>query len=257
MPYTALTLIARRSLLAAFGAMWLCIGTLPARADAADGMMKLPTSIAYMRFSQTGAETLSPKERQDWEAMSMRLGPMIERMEPFEYSRILPMPAPMNDGGAAAALNARNMATRAGYDYVLLYALIYPEPIVETADPYSSVVPEEAGREDTSEAQAVMPGRAAKKRVKWLFSRVAQRVAPEAGDTPLPAIYGEAHLIDAAQGGVLISVWTSAPQNTSLGIFREKHDAEAVILEDLIATMERRIQLLARDVYVRGASLAD
>lgn len=246
MPYTSPAAISRRFLCAGLGALAL-IGAAPGAG--AQPPLRLPNSIAYMRFSEDGAEALSPPDRTAWEQMARRLGPMIERMEPFEYSTILPMPAPIRDGGASAALHARTMAARAGYGYVLLYAVIPPQA-PET--PAQTVSPE---RVETTRSSGSM--RHVRNRVNWVFSSLSQTV----GGAPAPEAQaqihrGEAHLIDAMGGGVVVSVWSQAPQNRSLGIFREKTDPEAAILNDLVEQMERRVQMLSRESYRNGRSIA-
>ena len=233
--------------LAALGASSLALK--PAFAAPSPEILKLPTSIAYMRFDQNGVVRMKPDDRGTWELMARHLGGLVERMEPFEYSAILPMPAPITDGGASAALHARNMASQAGYDYILIFAIMPPEKEETELTPKSAEIEDERQRRLGPRARAFQ-------RVKWVFSGVSKPpsfIVPEkTGD-----VVGEAHLIAAQTGAVIASSWSSIPENKSRGIFREKYDAEDHVLQALSADMERRIQDLARLNYHNGRSLAD
>ncbi len=241
------SLLSRRRLITGLSGA-LIAGNLPAFAGVTPSM-RIPASIAYGRFDANGQVDMTAMDRQTWEAMARRIGGGIARMEPFQSSNFLPMQAPDLDGGAAAALAARNMAGRSGYDYVLLYAVIWPE--TPTAVERDSPVPSEGVR--------AVRKRIGKK-VRWVFSSVAK--GPFANSTdeitqePAGPVRGEAHLLDVAGGGAITSSWAEAPINKSWGIMRAKTDPETELLEALSQDMERRLQGLMRAPYDARRSIA-
>lgn len=229
----------RRAMLAAT----IGLGITPLTAMAQGPALRLPAAIAYGRFDASGRADMTGHERQAWEQVARRIGPAVSRMEPFQSSGFLPMQAPELDGGAAAALAARSMAARSGYDYVLLYALIQPEKPV-------------ASEPEHKKGLRGAPQRIGKK-VKWVFHKVAPGPAINTDKTPSGPVRGEAHLLDVSGGNPIVSSWAEAPVNTSWGVFRDKVDPETVILEKLTSDMERRLQQLMRRAYAMGRSIAD
>ena len=241
MPYTANGRISRRILVKTAMGLTTILTAPTAYAAQPVTVLKLPCSVAYMRFSKTGVETIAQKDRGVWEQMARRLGGLVDRFEPFSFSNVLPVAAPITDGGASAALQARMTASRAGYDYILLYAVIHPASPEPMAD---------------QDVTGTTVNRRRHHRARWLFRSIKKNKLRFSDPPPESFILGEAHLIEALSGNVVASTWASAPPNRAVGILRKKRDPEAEIMTGLVQDMERRIQSLAKANYHAKRSIA-
>lgn len=122
-----------RSTLAATAALALAHALLPETAQsqqpvgsavgAAAPTLRLPLRFAYVRLGPGGLMRLSSEEQTIWRAMRTRLGGLSAEPEPLQPYPLIGDQAPEVDGGATAAMAARDMARRAGFDLVLLYAI--------------------------------------------------------------------------------------------------------------------------------------
>jgi hypothetical protein len=126
--------------------------------------------------------------------------------------------APELDGGASCALAARNLAAEAGFSHVILYA--------------------------THDGQ--------KPKADWVNLCFSSLRAP--GKT---RALGEAHLLAVSGGAPLASATADAEKRSWLNPFDNHRNPERETLDQLLATLERHLQLLARPAFERAESIAD
>jgi hypothetical protein len=203
-------------LLAGFG--------LAAPAAFAAPRLRFPLRLAYARLTPAGFIHIRSAEQEAWSAMQLRLGGLIDTIEPIQPDAMLGAKAPELDGGASCALVGRKLAADLGSDYVILYA---------TQDGRKVHEPGGGG---------------------WLRKTFASLRA-EYGKYDRAT--GEAHLLDVAGGAPLISATADAEPRSSLNLFDNNRRPERETLVSLTEAVERRLQSLARADYAAQRSIAD
>lgn len=104
---------------------FLVLGGLIAAAPAAfaGGRIGFPLRAAYARLGPDGFAPIRTAEQSQWAALQTRTGQLIAQLDPLQPTTMLGQRAPDLDGGASCALAARAMASEAGFDHVILYAI--------------------------------------------------------------------------------------------------------------------------------------
>jgi hypothetical protein len=185
-----------------------------------------PGAFAVARLGRQGLVSIGAKEQAEWDAMQLRLGGLVSRIEPLQPFNMLGMAAPENDGGASSAQAARQMAANAGFSFVALYS---------THDGLRNYT---------------------------VYDNWASRayVSLKRNLGPRDRAAGEAHLLDVnpdANGGApVLSIYTDAASRHPLNVF-DGRNVQRDTMRDLTTAMERRLQSLARPAYEAQASIAD
>ena len=253
-------LTSRRNLLArafaGMASMSLC-SARPASAEA--DPFRMPARIALSRFYPGKTGRMAQEDRDAWQGMARRLGGVVGELRFIYPSRVVADGLPTYSEGASAALAARIEAQRKGFDYLLVYAVL-----PEDYEPGQNEAPTpeddrwarmQLPQEETSKVAQIRHGAA--KSMRWVFSEIA-RVGEHALPTSPPdMVLGEAHLIDVRSGQTIASSWAETEENRNMGVFREKADPEAEILDQLSLDMTVRMQTLAAEAYGRHRSIAD
>jgi hypothetical protein len=207
----------RRGLLAALSGASL----VPA-AFAAPAII-FPLRLGYARIGPKGFVPLRSKEQQAWTELQIRVGGLIDTIEPIQLSSMLGTKAPEVDGGASCALIARKLAVEAGYSHVILYATQDGRKIDEHDDSWFSKA------FASFRSEYLKYGRAT----------------------------GEAHLLETSGGPAIASVSADAAPRNPLDPFDNHRNPEAETLAALTLALERRFQSLARAGYEAQRSIAD
>ena len=202
----------------------LGVGSL-ALAPAAMGQttVQWPLTLAYARMSPTGFVHIRGDEQSAWQTMQMRLGGLIDAIQPMQPADMLGGSTPQVEGGANCAMVARQMAARAGFNYVILYA--------------------------TEDGQ-----RTYKSDGSWfsdLFANLRSDVAKDGRAS------GEAHLLDVSGGMPLATVTADAKPRDPLNLFDGGRNPERETLASLTQGIERRLQDMASLAYEAQRSIAD
>ena len=213
--------ITRRSALR-FGALGLGSLVLAPAALAAP-YMRWPLRLAYVRVSPNGFVHIRSDEQQAWTQLQTRLGGLIETIQPMQPDDMFGAKAPQVEGGASCAMVARQMASAAGFDQVILYA--------------------------TNDGQ-----RTYKSDGSWFSDLFATLQADLDKDG---RAIGEAHLLDVGGGPALITVSADAKPRDPLNLFDGGRNPERETLTSLTQGIERRLQDLARAAYENERSIGD
>ena len=182
-----------------------------------------PLRLAYARISPTGFVQIRSDEQSAWQAMQMRLGGLIDAIQPIQPSDMIGGNAPDVRGGANCAAAARQMASRAGFNYVILYA--------------------------TQDGQRRYESDGA-----WFSDLFASLQADLDKDD---RANGEAHLLDVSGGMPLATVTADAKPRDPLNLFDGGRNPERETLAGLTHGIERRLQDMARVAYDAQRSIAD
>lgn len=189
----------------------------------AQQLMQWPMRLAYARMSPNGFVQIRSDEQAYWTAMQTRLGGLVEVLQPIQPRDMLGVSAPQVDGAASSALVARQMAAAAGFNHVILYA--------------------------TNDGQ-----RAYQSDGSWFQDTFANLRADIDKDDRAS---GEALLLDISGGMPLASVTADAKPRDPLNLFDGSRNPERETLTQLIASLERRLQDMARFAFDAQRSIAD
>ncbi len=102
------------------GAMGLG-GLVLAPVAMAQTSVQWPLRLAYARISPSGFVTIRGDEQSAWAAMQTRLGGLIGAIQPIQPSDMMGVSLPKIEGAASCAMVARQMASAAGFNHVILY----------------------------------------------------------------------------------------------------------------------------------------
>lgn len=182
-----------------------------------------PLRLAYARISPTGFVHIRSDEQSAWEAMQMRLGGLIDVIQPIQPSDMIGGGVPEVRGGANCAMVARQMASRAGFTYVILYA--------------------------TQDGQRRYESDGA-----WFSDLFAGLQADLDKDD---RANGEAHLLDVSGGMPLATVTADAKPRDPLNLFDGGRNPERETLSGLTKGIERRLRDMARLAYDAQRSFGD
>jgi hypothetical protein len=208
--------LSRRSMIAAL----VGAGVTPA-AFAAPGF-GFPLRVAYARVGPDGFVQLRVDEQRYWNELQIRMGGLIETLEPIQPGNMLDAGPEVSDT-ASCAMVARQIAFRAGLTHVLLYA---------TQD----------GR------------RSHKYNEDWLSETFASFRSEY---MKYGRAVGEAHILDVGGGPPIVSVTADAPPRNPFDPFDNHRNPERETLAGLTAALERRLQHLSRTDFSAQASIAD
>lgn len=182
-----------------------------------------PLRLGYARVGPQGFVQLRSAEQAAWGQLQTRTGGLIDSIEPIQPSDMLGAKAPELDGGASCALVARRIGAAAGYSHVILYA---------TQD----------GRKSYDHDGGWISKAFADLRSEYLkYGRAG----------------GEAHLLDISGGPAIASVSADIAPRNPLDPFDNHRNPERETLAALTASLERRLQSLARAGYQAQRSIAD
>lgn len=182
-----------------------------------------PLRILYARIGPNGFERIDTEEQALWSSMSVRLGGLIDRLEPIQRYSMLANDPPAMDSETGNILIARQIATDAHLDHILLYS-----------------------SHDGS--------RAYRSYSNWL-SRAYAGLRTNLG--PHDDAIAEAHIISAAGGPPVVSLSVDAPPRTRLNPFDWRRNPEGQAMLWLATAVEDRIQSDARAVFAAQTSIAD
>ncbi len=210
------------------GALGLAAATLaapnlPAFTATASPLLKYPLRMVYGRIGPEGFERITTEEQNAWIALQVRLGGIIQTMEPIQSYSLLTVRPPAEDGGESSVITARRIATDAGADHALLYS--------------------------TNDGRKSFPAFS-----NWL-SRAYTHLRSEL--TPRDNAIGEAHIIHASGGLPAISVSADAKPKSILNPLDHFRDPENEALELMITQLERRFHDEARALIASHRSIAD
>lgn len=205
--------LTRRSLIAGAAAL-----AAAPQAFAAE-QLAFPLRLACARLGPQGFIHMRGDDLQAWETLAVRTGGLIAEIEPLQPSSMLGARAPALDGGASCALAARRMATDAGFELVILYAV-------------------------DANGHGGKDG--------WLNDCFASvRAAGGHGAV------GEAHLLSIDGGAPLVSATAEARGKSWLNPLSYGRHPERDTLAALTASLERRIQSRAARQFELHRSIAD
>jgi hypothetical protein len=213
--------ITRRSALR-LGALGLG-GVVLAPAALAAPYTRWPLRLAYVRVSPSGFVHIRSDEQLAWTQLQTRLGGLIETIQPMQPDDMFGAKPPQVEGGANCAMVARQMASAAGFDQVILYA--------------------------THDGQ-----RTYKSDGGWFSDLFASL---QAGLDKDERATGEAHLLDVMGGPALITVSADAKPRDPLNLFDGGRNPERETLASLTQGIERRLQDMARSAYDNQRSFGD
>ena len=181
-----------------------------------------PLRLAYARISPSGFVHIRGDEQSAWRAMQMRLGGLIDAIQPIQPSDMLGSSTPEVKGGANCAMVARQMAAQAGFNYVILYATQDGQRRYESDNWFSE-----------------------------LFANLQADLDKD------DRANGEAHLLDVSGGMPLATVTADAKARDPLNLFDGGRNPERETLMGLTEGIERRLQDMARLAYDAQRSIAD
>lgn len=185
--------------------------------------MRWPLRLAYVRVCPNGFVHIRSDEQQAWTQLQTRLGGLIETIQPMQPDDMFGGKSPQVEGGPSCAMVARQMASAAGFDQVILYA--------------------------TNDGQ-----RTYKSDGSWFSDLFATLQADLDKDG---RAMGEAHLLDVGGGPALISVNADAKPRDPFNLFDGGRNPERETLTSLTQGIERRLQDLARAAYEGERSIGD
>ena len=209
----------RRALLASAIATGVAAG-LPARAAP---RLAYPIGLLYARIGPNGFQRINTAEQDLWSAMSVRLGGLISRIEPIQRYSMLTNDPPSIDSENSNVLIARQLATEAGLDHVLLYS-----------------------SHDGSRTYTNYKNWAAK-------AYAGIRSSLTMGDDAI----AEAHILNTAGGPPIVSRALDAPARARLNPFDLGRDPEQQVMSRLAHNIEASIQADARIALAGQTSIAD
>jgi len=209
--------LTRRGIVAAL------VGAAVTPAAFAAPLLAFPLRLGYARVGPEGFIHLRSTEQQAWTKLQMRIGGLIESIEPIQPSNMLGAKMPDVDGGASCALVARQMAANAGFSHVILYATQDGRKIYEHQD-------------------------------NWFANAFASFRSEY---LKYDRATGEAHLLDVLGGPAIASVAADAAPRNPLNLFDNHRNPEGETLASLTQSLERRIQDFARAGYEAQRSIAD
>lgn len=198
-------------------------GLVLAPAALAQNRISWPLRLAYARVSQTGFVQIRGDEQSAWTAMQMRLGGLIDAIQPIQPSDMIGTAAPQVEGGPNCAMVARQMAGAAGFSHVIVYA--------------------------TNDGQKTY-----KSDGGWFSDMFANLQSDFDKDNRAS---GEAHLLDVEGGMPLATVNADAKPRDPLNLFDGGRNPERETLASLTRGMELRLQDMARAAYEAQRSIAD
>lgn len=204
------------------GLAGLAAGLLAPQALAAPNV-SFPLRIAYARVSPAGFVHIRSDEQARWTHLGQRLGGLADLLAPMQPGDMLGGGLPKIDGGANCALVARQVAMKAGYNQVILYA---------THDGQQTYAPPEGWFGET---------------FAWLQGEFDKDGRAS----------GEAHLLDVGGGAPLVSAQADAAPRDPFNLFDGGRNPERETLEALIGTLELRLNDMARLAYESQRSIAD
>ncbi|RYD82453.1 MAG: hypothetical protein EOP61_42040 [Sphingomonadales bacterium] len=179
--------------------------------------------LAYARMSPSGFVQIRGDEQAYWTAMQMRLGGLIDAIQPIQPRDMPDRGASQADGAESFALLARQMAAAAGFNHVILYA--------------------------TNDGQ-----RYYKSDGSWFQDTFANLRADIDKDGRAS---GEALLLDISGGMPLATVTADAKPRDPLNLFDGGRNPERETLSLLTANLERRLQDMSRLAFDAQRSIAD
>jgi len=185
--------------------------------------VSFPLRVVYARVSPEGFVRIRSDEQARWTHMARRMGGLIDSLAPMQPGDMLGSGLPKIEGDVDRAMVARQIAERAGYHHVILYA---------THD----------GQRD----HAVQQG--------WFGETFAWLQGEFDKDGRAS---GEAHLLDVGGGMPLASAHADALPRDPLNLFDGGRNPEREALDALIHAMEMRFGDLARQAYESQRSIAD
>jgi hypothetical protein len=189
----------------------------------AQSRVSWPLRLAYARVSPDGFTHIRGDEQSAWSGMQTRLGGLIDAIQPIQPQDMIGMAAPKIEGAANCAMVARQLASNAGFNYVILYA--------------------------THDGQKHYPSDGG-----WfsdLFASMQSDIDKDNRAT------GEALLLDVGGGMPLVTVNADARPRDPLNLFDGGRNPERETLAGLTQGMERRLQDMARAAYDSQRSIAD
>lgn len=198
-------------------------GLALAPAAMAQTPIQWPLRLAYARISPTGFVHIRSDEQSAWAAMQMRLGGLIGAIQPIQPSDMIGGGMPEVRGGPNCAMAARQMAARAGFNHVILYATQDGQHRYESDG-------------------------------NWFAQMFASLQADLDKDD---RANGEAHLLDVSGGMPLATVTADAKPRDALNLFDGGRNPERETLAGLTQGIERRLQDMARLAYDAQRSIAD
>ena len=204
------------------GAMGLS-GLVLAPAAMAQTSVRWPLRLAYARVRPAGFVTIRGDEQSAWAAMQTRLGGLIGAIQPIQPSDMMGVSLPKIEGAASCAMVARQMASAAGFNHVILYA--------------------------TNDGQRIYTSDG-----NWFSDMFASLQSDLDKDDRAT---GEAHLLDVAGGMPLATVTADAKPRDPLNMFDGGRNPERETLASLTQGIERRLQDMASLAYEAQRSIAD
>lgn len=184
--------------------------------------MQWPMRLAYARVAPSGFVHIRSDEQSYWTAMQTRLGGLVEALQPIQPRDMLNLAPPQVEGAASCAMVARQMAAAAGFNNVIIYA--------------------------TNDGQ-----RTYKSDGSWFQDTFANLRGDIDKDDRAS---GEALLLDISGGMPLISVTADAKPRDPLNLFDGGRNPERETLAQLTASLERRLQDMARPALEAQRSIA-
>lgn len=216
----AVSLSRRRAL--GLGLAGLGLGVVAPAAWAAPGV-RFPLRIAYARVAPEGFAHVRSSEQAHWAGMAKRLGGLVDVLAPLQPGDMMSGDLPKIEGGANCAMVARQMATRAGFNQVILYATHDGQQKHASPDVWFGDV------------------------FAWLQGEVDKDGRAS----------GEAHLLDVGGGAPLASAHADAPPRDPLNLFDGGRNPERETLDALITALELRLNAMALQAYESQRSIAD
>lgn len=199
-------------------ALLLAAGAAIAPRALAAPTVTFPLRIAVAKLTPTGLARLSAEQQTIWSAMAQRLGGLIESIEPVQPSSLITPRPPEVDGGRSALEQACNIAEELICPHLILFATEQPSRTVQAPAQWLS-------KALTSVRDVVTPDR----------------------------MMGEVLLVGAENINVVARATTDvAPR---FMIFGPEPETETV--KALAVSLERRLQLIARDQYAASRSITD
>jgi hypothetical protein len=186
-------------------------------------LVRFPLRLAYVRVGQQGFVPIRSDEQAVWTGLATRLSGLVDMIAPLQTSSMLAGGAPKVAGGANCAMVARQMAAQAGFEQVILYA---------THDGQKTYASDGAWYSD-------------------LFAGLWSDLDKDDRAT------GEAHLLDIAGGGPLVSATADAAPRDPLNLFDGGRNPERETLAKLVSGIEMQLMSMARAAYEAQRSISD
>jgi len=186
-------------------------------------MATFPLRIAYARVSPEGFVHIRSDEQATWMQMARRMGGLVDALVPMQPGDMLGGGLPKIEGGANFAMAARQVAMKAGYNQLILYA---------THDGQQIYAPSQDWFGET---------------FAWLQGEFDKDGRAS----------GEAHLLDVGGGVPLASAHADARPRDPLNLFDGGRNPEREALGSLIRAMEQQFSDMARLAYESQRSIAD